>query len=217
MESMQREADLQRQASSAAAALGLSEAVTEAQTAVERLRSGIASLGAEMQRAPYEETAARLSAWDDRLAARAELLRALEAPEQDINRILEERIGVLQQEASVLQALGQYARADRDLAQATRLASGMARGDGKRSAVDERVQEIIGERPRNAERITPLAVVKAERAALGADVTVSGSGEGAVRRYVVEFQAPADTGNAVADAIIGEVMRRLADVLRSKR
>jgi len=204
---MGRQADVQARIAQTAANLGLEETAYRALRAVAELRQGIGLLAAEVQQAPWEEALERVRAWDDQLAARTELLKALAAPESDVDRLLVSRIQALQQEAQLLQSIGDYASADRALAKA----AGLSKGYGQRGggdAVEERVRQVIGGDARTGERLTPLALARVQ------------SGEEAgpgMRRYVVEFQAPADGGNAVADALIEEIMNRLADVLRSRR
>jgi len=204
---MSREANLQTQVAQTAANLGLEETAYRALRAVAELRQGIGLLASEVERAPWEEALERLRAWDDQLTARTELLEALAAPESDVDRLLVARIQALQQEAQLLRSMGDYASADRALARAAGLTRGYAqRGAG--DAVDERVRQVIGGDARTGERITPLGLARVQSAG------EAGSG---LRRYVVEFQAPADGGSAMADAVIEEIMGRLAEVLRSRR
>ncbi len=216
LRSVRREADLQGRVARSAWQLGLEETAYRALRSLAQLEDRFDLLSRDLARSPRLDALESARAWEDRLAGRIDLLRALKAPEADILRLTEERVGALQREAVALRSLGEHAKADRALAAAARLA-GAAEGGRESDGVDERVRRIIGVAPRNPEAVAPLAVARAQVMEGAGRVSVREDEAGGERRFVVEFRAPKDAGNALADAIVSEVMARLGEVLRSAR
>ncbi len=216
LRSIEREANLQGRVAQSAWRLGLEETAYRALHSVAQLERRFAALSEDIARSPYLDALETARAWDDRLAGRIALLRALEAPEEDVLRLTEQRVGALEREAQALRALGEHAKADRALALAARLA-GTTERKRETDALDERVRRIIGVEPRHPEAVAPLAVARVQDLGGSGRVSVREDDSGGERRFVVEFRAPKDAGNALADAIVSEVMARLGEVLRSAR
>jgi hypothetical protein len=166
---------------------------------------------------PLRDMLDQARAWGEQLGARIAVLDALRAPEEDILRLTRQRVAALQQEAEALRALGLAPQAERATARALRLAGAEAPRGRRADAIDRRVREVLGSDPRNAERVTPLAVARAERMGAAADVGVREESVGLDRRLVVELRAPRDLGNAAVDALVNEVMTRVVDALRCRR
>lgn len=196
---LQREIGLQSEIARWGTALGLEETALRALRAIASLRDRIALLSEEIRAAPFDDALARLRAWNDALSARADLLRALQAPASDLQRLQAARVQALQAEASLLRDSGRLPDAERALAAAARLNT-QTTDHPRASPIQEPVRRAIGGDLRHPERVSPLAV-----------------SEATTRRYIVEFQAPSDRGAAIVDALIDEVMRRLGDTLRAQR
>lgn len=177
------------------------------------LRAG--SLRQSIDQAPLRDEATRSRDLDQTLGARLDLLRALRAPEEQILELTRERSSALEREADALRALGQGARADRLLAQAARLATPDSHGAS--GDLNERIRQVLGAEPRNADRVAPLAAMQAERAGRAIPMDVREDQVGTDRRLVVELRAPRDLGHAAMDALVNEVVSRIVDTLRSGR
>jgi hypothetical protein len=218
VQALGREAGIQSRLAGSAEALGRPSEAARASRASEGLQTRMHALEADIADGPLRDVLNQARNWEDQLGARLELLSALRAPEEDVLRLSGERIEALQRESDALRALGLTAKADRVDAQALRLAAGAGRTrEREEDPLDRRLREVIGADPRNADRVTPLAVARAEAASANMPVDVREDSAGMDRRVVVELRAPRDLGNAALDAMVNEVVTRVVDALRSHR
>lgn len=212
-----RESGLEAQLAASAGQLGRGDLAGRAARSSRDLSLRMQAAQREIAEGPMRDALDQARAWGEQLGARIELLGALRAPEEDILRLTRQRVAALEQEAQALRALGLMPQAERASARALRLGGATSHGGGSGDALGRRVREALGQEPRNADRVTPLSVARAESVAGAAGVGLREESAGLDRRLIVELRAPRDLGNAAVDALVNEVMTRVVDALRCRR